>query len=250
MEFAKDKLEWLEYDLLKPFSHIKQATFLRHGGTSEGNFSSLNLGKAVGDHPDHVKVNRDLVRDAIELPVIIYPNQVHGTDVVEITPDNVHKLHQADALFTKMENVGLGVVHADCQAVMIYDPTKEVIGIAHAGWKGIVNDIFTPMVEAMISAHECDPKSMIACISPSIGPKHAEYKEYKKEFPEDLWSFQEKENHFNFWAMTQKKLNSLGISDENIECAGICTFEEKNDYFSFRRNKKTGRHATIIGIAL
>lgn len=248
MKFAQDKIEWLEYDLLKPYSHISQATFLRHGGVSGKEFSSLNAGSDVGDNPDHVKVNRDMIRDAIDLPTICYAKQKHGIDVVEITPQNIDRVPEADALFTVMDNIGLAITHADCQAILLYDPEHEAIAAAHAGWKGSVKNILLPLISAMKMRYHSDPNHMIAVISPSLCPKHAEFKQYKKDFPEELWSFQVEPNHFDFWAITRKQLNACGILDQNIECAEVCTYCNDKDYFSHRREKKTGRHATIIGI--
>lgn len=248
MEFAKDKVEWLEYDIFSPYSQIKQATFLRHGGVSPSPFASLNVGKDVGDNPDHVKVNRERVRDIIDFPSIVYAKQTHSLDVAEVTPQNIDHIPPADALFTNMPNVALAITHADCQAILVYDPFKEVIAAIHAGWKGSVGNIIRPLIDAMKKSHQSDPKDFLVSISPSLGPDHAEYKEYKKDFPEELWSFQKTDNHFDFWAISIKQLTECGVQQENIECAEICTFCDKENYFSHRRSKKTGRNVTFIGI--
>ena len=250
MEFAKDKLEWIEFDLLNPYSHIIQRVFLRHGGTSQHHFSSLNAGNNVGDHPDNVKVNRNLIRNDMNIPRIVYAEQNHGIEVAHITADTIHTLVKADALYTTMHNVGLAITHADCQAVFFYDPKQEVIAAAHCGWRGNVKNIFYPLIDAMKRSLKTDPNDLIACVSPSLCPEHAEFKNFKEEFPEEFWSYQVKPNHFDLWAITQKQLNGCGILDKNIEFARICTFCEKKDYFSHRREKKTGRHASVIAITI
>ena len=115
MGFESHKLEWEEYEILEHYEHVKHATFLRHGGTSTKHFASLNLGDSVGDNREHLKANRKKVHDFLELDHIVYPTQVHGTDVALVTKDNLKK-PQADALITKDPGIGLAVVHADCQA--------------------------------------------------------------------------------------------------------------------------------------
>jgi copper oxidase (laccase) domain-containing protein len=79
-----EKLEWIEFDLLNSYPHVTQAMFLRHGGVSQGNFSSLNLGQEIGDDFEKVKMNREIVRKNLNLPKIIYAQQTHGTNICRI----------------------------------------------------------------------------------------------------------------------------------------------------------------------
>ena len=88
----------------------------------------------------------------------------------------------------------------------------------------------------------------ISPASHSLGPDHAEYKNYKQEIPQDLWSFQTKPNYFDFWEISKKQLNGCGISEKNIEISCLCTVCNKNDYFSYRADKKTGRNVTIAAL--
>ena len=142
MESNKRKLEWLEFDLLEPYPHIAHGVFLRHGGTSNGSFASLNLSEKVGDNPDHVKMNRDTARKALDLPTVLYAQVVHGTNVHRVTAKNLAKNPQADAFFTTEKQIGLAVTHADCQAAIFYDPVHEAVAIAHAGWRGIMQNLY------------------------------------------------------------------------------------------------------------
>jgi len=247
MRFAKDKLEWLEFDLLKSYPSVVHGSFTKHGGTSEGNFASLNVSNDVGDHPDNVKANRELILNALDLSSLVFPQQQHGSKVVEVTAQNASKHHACDAMFTQEKNLGLVIANADCQAALFYDPESEMVGVAHAGWKGSVKNVYQNLVDAMKRAG-ANPKNIIVCISPSLGPDHAEFVNYRKELPEDFWSYQASPEHFNFWDISRKQLDAAGISDKNIEIAETCTFCDSKDYFSFRREKKTGRHATIIGL--
>lgn len=248
MEYDKAKIEWIEFDMLEPYPHVVHGVFLRHGGASIGNFSTLNAGNGVGDLPEQIKVNRELIRKTLTVPKIIYAHQTHGANVQRITAKNLDKIPHADALFTTEKNIGLAITHADCQAALFYDPVHEAVGIAHAGWKGSAQNIYARTVEAMQRDIGTQPHNLIACISPSLGPDHAEFKNYKQELPEDFWSFQVKPFYFDFWAISNKQLTECGILEKNIEISGVCTYCNPKDYFSYRREKETGRHATVVAL--
>lgn len=213
MHFAKDKIEWLEYDLLKNFPQLSHGVFLRHGGTSEGSFASLNASDSVGDHPDNVKANRDLLLESSGLSKLIFLKLRHGSNVFHLKAEN-EKIPEADAAFTQEKNIGLVVTHADCQGALFYDPENEAIGICHCGWKGSVQNVYANLVNAMKAEIGTEPSNLLVCISPSLGPDHAEFVNYKKELPEDFWSFQTSPNLFDFWAISRKQLNGLGIPEK------------------------------------
>ena len=246
MENDKSKLEWLEFDLLEPFPHVVHGVFERHGGVSAGNYSSLNVSNDVGDHPDSVKVNRQRICQALDTEHIVFPHQDHGSDVVRITAKNFAKTHQADALFTTEKNIGIGISHADCQAAIFFDPVHDAIAVAHAGWRGSVQNVYAKLVDALVKEIGTHPKDLIVCISPSLGPCHAEFKNYKEELPENFWPFQKKPHYFDFWAISRMQLAACGILDENVEMAAICNFCTPKDYYSHRREAKTGRNATAV----
>ena len=248
MELEKQKLEWLEFDQLEPFSHVIHGVFLRHGGTSEGPCSSLNMGDGNHDHPDNVKVNREIVRKAIGVPQLIFPHQTHGMNVHRVTSKNIGKAPQADALFTTEKGIGLAVSHADCQAAIFYDPVHEAVAVVHCGWRGSVQNIYARTVEAMQRDIGTQPQNLIVCISPSLGPDHAEFKNYKQELPQEFWPFQVKPLYFDFWAISRKQLTACGVPDKNIEITSVCTYCNPKDYFSYRREKNTGRHATVVAL--
>lgn len=248
MEFDKAKMEWLEFDLLESYPHVVHAVFLRHGGVSKGPCGSLNLGNGTSDAAENVVANRELVRKAINMPKLLFPHQTHGMNVERITAKNMDKVPHADALFTTEKNLGLGVTHADCQAAIFYDPVHEAVAVAHAGWRGMAQNIYARVLEAMHRDIGTQPQNVIVCVSPSLGPDHAEYKNYKQEIPQEFWSFQIKPNYFDFWAIAKKQLSTLGILDKNIEITATCTHCNAKDYFSHRREKDTGRHGTVVAL--
>ena len=243
-----EKLEWLEFDLLNPYPHVNHAVFLRHGGMSEGRFGSLNLGKGIGDPPEHVHANREIVRKTMNVSKIVYPQQMHGINISRIRQKNIDETHIADALYTTERDVGLAILHADCQAAVFYDPIHEAIAVAHAGWRGTAQNLFGRVVDTLRREIGTQAHNLIVCISPSLGPDHAEYKNYKHELPQDMWKFQAKPNYFDFWAISKKQLISYGVNEKNIEISQICTHCHEDDCFSYRRDKETGRHATVIAL--
>lgn len=248
MEFDVAKMEWIEFDLLEAFPHIVHGMFLRHGGVSSGHCSTLNLGDSTSDSPENYKKNRELVRDAMEIPKLIFPHQLHGSNVQRVTQKNIDHTFQADALFTTEKNIAIGVCHADCQAAIFYDPVHEAIAVVHAGWRGLAQNIYARTLDAMQREIGTQPQNLIVCISPSLGPDHSEFKNYKQDFPQDFWSFQVEPNYFDLWAIAKKQLNALGVLDKNIEISGVCTCCNSKDYFSHRREKDTGRHGTVVAL--
>lgn len=248
MDFERGKLEWLEFDLLKEQPSVLHGVFLRHGGTSEGAYKSLNASDMIGDNPECVKANRELIREQLGVSHITFARQKHGSKIVRVNEDNYKSSPEADCLFTKEPNLGLAMTHADCQAAIFYDPENEVVGVVHAGWKGNVQNIYAEMVRTLHEEEATKPENLIVCISPCLGPDHAEFKNYKQEFPEDFWSYQVQPNHFNLWDIARKQLTACGVDEKNIEIEETCTYCSSKDYYSFRREKMTGRHATVVSL--
>lgn len=264
MTFDKAKLQWLEYDLLEPFPHLLQATYTRHGGASAGKYASLNLSDGTADSPESVKVNREQVKKALGLAKVVYPHQTHGVVVQRVTGKNQDQTFHADALYTTEKNVGLAATHADCQAAIFYDPVHEAIAIAHCGWRGNVQNIYARVVETLHRDLGTQPHNLIVCISPSLGPCHSEFVNYKHEFPKEFWEFSvekqqtkltelpvhQRHNHFDLWKISRMQLEKAGVLPKNIEMAEICNHCNGDDYFSHRREKDTGRNATIVALKL
>lgn len=248
MEYDKEKLEWLEYDLLESFPHVLHGTFSRHGGVSADRFASLNVGDGTADKHEAVKINREIIRKAVGVPKIVYPHQVHGNNVQRVTGKNHEQVVQADALYTTEKNIGLGVTHADCQAAIFYDPVHEAIAVAHCGWRGSAQNLYARVIETLQRELGTQPHNLIVCISPSLGPDHSEFKNYKQELPKDFWEYQAKPNYFDFWRISKAQLAKCGILEKNIEIAELCTVCNTDDYFSHRAEKDTGRNATIVAL--
>lgn len=248
MHPSKENVSWLEFDLLEPYPQVAHGVFSRKGGSSTGRFASLNASMSVGDHPDMVKENRSRIAKALGIEHLVVPHSTHGIAVSRVTKDNWQETHQADALFTTEKNLGLCVTHADCQAGFFYDPVHQAIAIAHSGWRGSVQNIYANVVKTLKEKVGSNPADLLVCISPSLGPDHAEFTNYKQELPEDFWRFQVKPHYFDFWEIAKMQLAGCGIKPEKIEIAEICSYCAADDYFSHRREKNAGRNASVIAM--
>jgi polyphenol oxidase len=234
---------------------LPHGMFLRHGGVSTPPFDSLNLSFGTGDSPKSVAANRRLVKECLGVAHLASAVQVHGDRVVVAEPVSQDTEYEgADALVTSQRGVGLLIQQADCQAVLLYDPVREVIGAAHNGWKGSVLNIIAATVRAMEARFGTNPADLRAAISPSLGPCCAEFVNWRIELPVSMHRQQNRANYFDFWAISRKQLIEAGLQEQRIETAGICTVCDQN-FFSYRRATKeqgkpgrTGRCGSVIAL--
>ncbi len=223
-----------------PLITTPHAMFSRLGGNSASPFTGLNLSFSVGDDSAAVRDNREKVKRHLSMQHIASAMQVHGdqvTVVEEITGDREYK--DTDALICGQKGGGLLIQQADCQAVLLHDPKRKVIGAVHSGWKGSVANIIAKTIRAMQKNFGTSPEDLRAVISPSLGPCCAEFVHYEKELPLPFHQWQVTESYFDFWAISRWQLKETGVRDENIEVMGICTVCNEN-FFSYRRASKTG----------
>ncbi|CAF24592.1 unnamed protein product [Candidatus Protochlamydia amoebophila UWE25] len=249
--FKEDRLEWLEFELLTDIPHLKHAVFLRKGGYSVDPFNQLNVSYSVGDNPISVEKNRSLIENSLKNGTphtfkMIHGHACHGHQVAPVEIDSPSTILLTDGLTCATPGIALMMTHADCQIALFYDPQHHVIANVHAGWRGSVQNIYAKTITQMKDRFGSDPKNLLVCISPSLGPEESEFIHYKNEFPEEFWEFQFKPNYFDFWSLTEYQLQKEGILFHHIEVARLSTFTNPNDYFSYRREKITGRNATII----
>ncbi len=247
MEPEREKIGWTEYDIFEKFPSLECKTYLRRGGFSKGCFATLNLSDAVGDHPDSVKANRGLIKRDLGIKRMVFAKQIHGDNLVEITWDNLDRIPEADGLYTKEKNIALAITHADCQAAIFYALDKNILAAVHAGWKSQAKNIYQKTVQTLKDRFSVSPEEIRVAISPSLCPLHAEFKNYKEELPKEFWNFQMKDcpYHFNLWKIALYQLTEAGIREDFVDIAQSCTFCEEKDFYSHRRDKRTGRHATV-----
>jgi YfiH family protein len=236
-------LQWLEFELLSEIPNLAHGVLLRHGGCSQGPFASLNLSKSVGDLPAHVDANRQFLLSTLSLPPLFSCRLVHGAEVTAVS--SFSPPPTCDAITTVDPTITLLNTHADCQVAIFYDPIHHALANVHCGWKGSVKNIYAATIQHMRFTYGSLPTDLLVCISPSLGPQSAEFIHYKTELPETFWPFQIKPTYFDFWAISEWQLTQAGILLHHLQIAGLDIFTNPTDYFSYRRDKITGRHATF-----
>jgi len=241
----KNGLEWLEFELLAGVPGLVHGIFLRHGGVSKGPYRSLNIGGGTGDDPKNVAENRRRLFEALNVKQWVGGKQVHGNKVVCIQDSN-QDAGECDALITDQKEIGLMIKHGDCQAAILYDPTHKVVANVHSGWRGNVKNVYASTVQEMMKTYGSQPEDLLVGISPSLGPECAEFINYKIEFPEEFWKFQVRPLYFDLWAIARYQLQASGVLSHHIQVAEICTHTKAEDYFSYRRDKISGRNATLV----
>ncbi|MEM7175584.1 MAG: peptidoglycan editing factor PgeF [Chlamydiota bacterium] len=235
---VQGKIEWLEFDLLQAFPEVSHGVFLRG--------DHFNLGEQ-GKIADQLRALRIL---GFKQGVKLAP-QVHGKElwVIEETKNMLAVKKGRDGLITKCKQVGLMIRHADCQAAIFYDPATTSLAVVHCGWRGNVHNIYENTVAMMKKNYQVKPKDLRVCIGPSLGPKAAEFKHYRKELPMHFWQDRVAPTYFDLWEISRKQLLAAGVLKNHIEVAETCTYSSSQSFFSYRRDPKNpGRHATIAGL--
>jgi YfiH family protein len=153
-----------------------------------------------------------------------------------------------DILVTGLPGLGLVIKQADCQAVMLYDPVNRVIANVHYGWRGQVNNVLGEAVALLRNRFGSQPRHLYAAVGPSLGPCCAEFLNFRQEFPETMWAYQDRPTFFDLWRLTLDQLVAAGLQPERLDLARICTRCGAGDFFSYRRDKITGRQGAVIAL--
>lgn len=251
----QDGVKWMEFELLADLPGLTHGIFLKHGGVSQKEFASLNFSYFVGDDPENVKANEALAASLIGIPFdeegepkIAHSWVYHGADISEVRSENLQEPFRGDAITTQVPQIGLLMTHADCQASIIYDPKEKALAVIHSGWRSSILNIYRESVLQMNKRYGSKPENLLVGIGPSLGPESAEFTNYMLELPEQFWQYQSKPSFFDFWAISEWQLLSVGVLPHHIQIAQVDTFNNGQDFYSYRRDKTCGRHATIACI--
>ncbi len=235
---------------LKKFKNIKHCFFSRKNGVSKGLYESLNCGQGSEDEAKKILKNLEIVSQKIgcKKEFLITLNQKHTNKVVYFeNKDSIkNKLH-GDAIVTKVKDVAIAILTADCAPIFFYDPKKEIIGCAHSGWKGALNGIIKNTVNKFLELNS-NTNDLIAVIGPCIK------KENYKVKVDLLNRFMAKDNKNNIFfkkikndeyifdlrGYINKEIFNLNI--KNIENIELDTFSEKGLFYSYRRSLLNGEN--------
>jgi polyphenol oxidase len=227
---------------------VRACTSTRHGGVSAGPYAALNLAHHVGDDPAAVAVNRARLRAALALPAEPrWLNQVHGCDAVTAaapSPDPP----AADASLSRLPGQVCAVLTADCLPVLLCDRAGSVCAAAHAGWRGL----HAGVIEATVARLGAAPAALMAWLGPAIGPERFEVgPEVRAAFvaadPAAAAAFRAGTGDRWFadlYALARTRLAALGITA--VFGGDLCTLSDPARFYSYRRDGRTGRMATLI----
>lgn len=234
---------------------LVHGVFTRHGGVSRKPYTSLNVAWNNGDEPEAVRENLLRVKEALGVERLVASYQTHGDTIHAVDEeclkhatvrDPILLAPPGDALATDRRGVGLLIKIADCQAIFLVDPKRGVIANIHCGWRGSTKEIAGKAVGFLHDRFGCQPRELLAGVSPSLGPCCAEFRNYQEELPASFVQFQTRPTYFDFWAISRSQLVNAGLRPENIEVANHCTVCETSTFFSYRGEKITGRNAAVV----
>jgi YfiH family protein len=226
-------------------ANVRSLQTTRAGGISSVPYDSLNLGDHVGDAPLAVQRNRMQLNSLLPSEPV-WLNQVHGTTVANA--DRASCLPQADACIARHRAAVCVVLTADCLPVLLCDTQGSVVGVAHAGWKGLAAGV----IEATVKSMDVDPETVMAWLGPAISQDAFEVgDEVRAAFvaaqTQSATAFvagQSGKWFADLYALARLRLNELGIT--SVYGGGCCTFGERERYYSYRRDGATGRMGTFI----
>lgn len=228
----------------------------RENGNSKGPWQGLNMAHHTGDDSKSVALNRQtLARELPDGTVIQWLSQEHGCNIVRA--GNTDELPVADGSCTGDAGIACAVLTADCLPVLFCTAGGEKVAAVHAGWRGLGRGV----LEACVAAMSAEPSSIIAWLGPAIGPDSFEVGEDVREQFMSTSSqkeqacisrcFKEQPHKPGFYladlyALARIRLAVVGVTE--IYGGELCTFTDKNRFYSYRRDGETGRMASVIAI--
>jgi YfiH family protein len=201
-----------------------------------------------------VRKNREkfLENYGIEEKLTVMADLVHGNNIKVVSVKEAGKaVEKIDGLITADKNLFLTITVADCLPIFIFDWKKGIIGLVHAGWRGLAKNILSSAVKKMAENFESSPEDILAAIGPGISRCHFEVKqdvlEKFKDFLPEVLLERNKKSFLDLKKIAKIQLINLGLKEENIETSPECAFCLSDKYFSFRRDKALQAMMAVIG---
>ncbi|MEN7343729.1 MAG: peptidoglycan editing factor PgeF [Pseudomonadota bacterium] len=231
------------------FGKVGALSTTRLGGVSTAPYDGLNLGDHVGDDDNDVARNRALVTEAYALPSDpLWLQQVHGIKVIDAGDWQPNT--EADAIVSRQRGQVPTIMTADCLPILLASKDGNIVGAAHAGWRGLAGGI----VDAVVAAMDVDAKDLLAWIGPGIGPSAFEVGEEVREVfvrSDHIATNCFTPNALGRWQADLKMLAILALRRNGIARitdSGQCTYADAERFFSHRRSAPCGRMASMIWI--
>lgn len=256
--FIRRQASGIPFYVFQPFegSHLLHGVFTRHGGVSQGPFSSLNVSRAAGDSAEAVEENLDRLLGALGLGrrQTVQLRQVHGRQLKRVEQaDGGRVVGQADGLLTDAPGVTLLLRFADCVPLIALDHRRGALGAAHAGWRGTVSGMAQELVDSLCREFGSRPGDLEVAIGPSVGPCHYPVgpeveQAARTAFPGLAERWFQPGRRFDLWQANEEQLRAAGV--DRIYSARTCTACHTGEFFSVRGlGLPTGHFATIVALA-
>lgn len=214
-----------------------------------------NLVTAISSKIDDLDRTAFLNKHGIDSKQVVRANLVHGNNVSVVNNKDISTVVQeTDGLITNTKNIFLAITVADCLPIFYFDSNKQVIALTHAGWRGVLKAIPAITVQKMEKAFHCNSADIFVGIGPHIC---GQYYEVKSDVSQKFSNYGDRvviqKNGLQFLDLAEAvriQLIQQGINEKNIEVSSDCTFEQKDKYFSYRRDKskKLKTMITVIGL--
>lgn len=246
---------WISPDWPAP-ANVRAYVTTKQGGKSQHPYSQLNLADHVGDKPVDVLANRAILRVRLQLPdEPKWLVQQHTTNVVELKP-RCSVSNPADAAYTLSANVVAVVQTADCLPVLLCDTAGTVVAAVHAGWRGLAAGVLRNTVLEMLNRSGISSSDLLVWLGPAIGPSAFEVGEevleaFAETTPQAEQAFTPG-NSKTKWYADIYHLAKIQLAEMEVHrvCGGeYCTYKQSELFYSYRRDKVTGRMASVIWMA-
>lgn len=234
-------------------ANVRAITTTRVGGFSEGKYASMNLGDRTDDNIISIARNRNHLAKLLDLPE--EPGwlfQSHSNKVVRLYKDTAPN-QQADASYSTEPGKVCVVLTADCLPVLLCARDGSAVAAVHAGWRGVANGVIDNTISTLLHFGKCKPETLLAWLGPAIGPGLfevgpdvveaccAQLPHARDAFTpipgEDKWLA-------DIYLLARQRLERMGVNE--IYGGGFCTVSQYEKFYSYRRDKQTGRMATLI----
>ena len=238
--------------IFQQFSGLSAGQSTRNGGVSVEPFSSLNLGKSVGDNIENVEQNRKIFFNNLgfESSEAVFSHQVHGSEIILVNRSG--NFSGFDAQITNITGICLAVSIADCTPILIFDAENKAVAAIHAGWRGTVARIVAKTLNEMEAHFGTKGENCYAFIGACISqPAFEVSEEVAINFTEEQKYFDDTKSKYfvDLKKANKTQLLAFGIAESNIEVSEHCTVLNNDLYFSHRKEKGvTGRMLARIGL--
>jgi len=210
--------------------------------TKDGNLAF----HTADDEKNIIKNRQNLAKKmCYENEKLVYMDQIHGNSVQIVDENSPKLIENCDAIITNSKNLPLMVMVADCIPILLFDEQKKVIAAVHSGRNSTFLKIAQITVQKMVNKFNCKANDIKAVLGPSIQKCCYEVSFELALIVENSFGAKFVNNrNINLQGINKKLLNEVGV--KNIEISSICTKCSNKPYFSYRKDKNTGRFAGII----